>query len=59
MLSLKLNDRVVATGTAPGLLPRQPAENFCLGFDDGKPVARYSTTDRFAGTLRNLRVSIP
>ncbi len=58
-LSLKLNDMLVATGTAPGLLPRQPAENFCVGFDDGKPVARYTTTDVLVGVLRGLHVTIP
>ncbi|MCL2104139.1 MAG: hypothetical protein FWH21_03675 [Kiritimatiellaeota bacterium] len=24
-----------------GLIPRQPAENFCVGLDDGRPVANY------------------
>ena len=29
-------------GKAPGPVPRQPAEDFCVGHDNGQPVAKLS-----------------
>ena len=58
-MTLTLNDAVVATGKAAGLIPRQPQEDFCVGFDSAKPVTAYSSNERLRGTLKNLRISSP
>jgi arylsulfatase A-like enzyme len=58
-MTLTLNDAVVATGKAPSLLQRQPAEDFCVGHDNAKPVTEYAAKDPFKGTIRSLKVSTP
>ena len=58
-MTLTLDDKVVATGQAPDLLPRQPTENFCVGHDDGKPATVYSSAVPFKGTIKGLKVTAP
>ena len=58
-MMLTINDAVVATGRAAGLLQRQPAEDFCVGYDNAKPVTEYASKDPFKGAIRNLKVSTP
>jgi len=58
-MTLTLNDAVVATGKAPGLIPRQPQEDFSVGFDSAKPVTSYATNAAFKGTIKNLKVTTP
>lgn len=59
ILSLKVGEQAVVTGEAPRLIPRQPQEAFCLGHDDGQPVARYSNGKPFQGKIVDLKVTIP
>ena len=59
MMTLALNDTTVATGKAPGLLPRQPAEDFCVGHDNGKPGTAYAANERFKGVIKGLKVTTP
>jgi arylsulfatase A len=56
-MTLLINGKKVAEGKAAGLLPVQPAENFCVGFDDKEPVADYGKPARFKGSIENLKVS--
>ena len=51
-------DGVVAKGNAAGLIPNQPQESLCVGFDDGAPVANYKgkATDAFQGRILELKV---
>jgi arylsulfatase A-like enzyme len=56
-MRLAINGKEVASGKAPGLLHRQPAENFCVGFDDAVPVADYGGKMKFEGAIRNLKVT--
>jgi hypothetical protein len=58
-LSLTVNDAAPVRGQAPGLIPRQPAENFCLGHDDAQPVATYTGRENFAGTIQRLQFITP
>jgi len=58
-ISLTVGEQAVVTGKAPGLIPRQPAEDFCLGHDNGQPVANYSKGKPFEGKITELKVTIP
>jgi arylsulfatase A len=48
-----------ATGKAKGTLPRQPAEDFCVGHDNGKPVGLYGKLIVLQGTVSGLNVTTP
>ncbi len=43
-----------ATGKAKGVLPRQPAEDFCVGHDNGKPVGIYVPAPPLQGAITEL-----
>jgi arylsulfatase A len=58
-MTLTVNDKPSTMGKAPGLIKRQPQENFCVGFDDGKPVTTYSGKERFKGKLAALSITTP
>ncbi len=55
-LTLAVNGRLVATGKASGVIPAQPQEDFCVGFDNGRPVGDYNGKAHFRGTIANLKV---
>ena len=48
-----------ATGKAKGVLPRQPAEDFCVGHDNGKPVGLYGKHIALQGMISGLSVTTP
>lgn len=58
-MGLAVNGQTVASGQAPRLLPRQPAEDFCVGHDNAQPVTAYTAKEPFAGTLTELKVGMP
>lgn len=58
-MTLTLNDKIVATGKAGGLIPRHPAEEFCVGYDSSKPVTAYATNALFKGVFKGLKVTPP
>jgi arylsulfatase A-like enzyme len=47
------------TGKAKGALPRQPAEDFCVGHDNGRPVGLYGKPDALQGSVTGLSVTTP
>ena len=47
------------TGKAKGTLPRQPAEDFCVGHDNGKPVGLYGEPKPLQGAVAGLAVTTP
>ncbi len=56
-MTLSLNGQLVAEGRASSLIPRQPEEDFCVGHDNGNPVASYDgPDDRFAGEVTRIQV---
>jgi len=55
-LSLAVGGQSVAKGKASGVIPAQPHEDFCVGFDNGRPVGDYDGKARFRGTIANLKV---
>lgn len=57
-MALVVGEQPAVTARAPGLIPRQPAEQFSVGFDRGNPVAVYSKGSRFSGTIKNLKVVV-
>ena len=59
-MTLTVGDQPAATGKAPSLIPRQPAEDFCVGHDNAQPVAAYSNKGAaFRGTITDLKVTSP
>jgi hypothetical protein len=56
-LSLAVDGKTVASGKAAGVIPAQPHEDFCVGFDNGRPVGDYDGKAHFRGTISNLRVT--
>jgi arylsulfatase A-like enzyme len=48
-----------ATGKAKGALPRQPAEDFCVGHDTAKPVGVYGKPVALQGSISGLSVTSP
>ncbi|MFM8272869.1 MAG: sulfatase-like hydrolase/transferase [Gemmata sp.] len=58
-VTLTVGEQAAVKGKAPGLIPRQPAEAFCLGHDSGQPVANYSKGKPFAGKVADLKVTTP
>ena len=58
-MSLIVNDQPAVTGKAPRLIPRQPAEDFCLGHDNGRPVATYSSSAPLKGNVTGLKITTP
>ncbi|MBI3875874.1 MAG: sulfatase-like hydrolase/transferase [Verrucomicrobia bacterium] len=58
-MTLKVGDQSVVTGKSPKLLTRQPAEDFCLGHDNGRPVPDYTGQGPFRGSITNLKISTP
>jgi arylsulfatase A len=58
-MTLAVNDHIVATGKAPGLLSRQPQEDFCVGHDNQKPVTHYSAHQPFVGSITQLKIATP
>jgi arylsulfatase A len=55
-MTLTVNDQVVATGQAKGLVGHQPQEDFCVGFDNAKPVAVYNGKGRFEGRIASISI---
>ena len=47
------------TGKAKGTLPRQPAEDCCVGHDNGKPVGLYGELKPLQGAVSGLAVTTP
>ena len=58
-LTLAVGEQAVVNGKAPGPVPRQPAEDFCVGHDNGQPVANYSKGNPFEGKITDLKVTSP
>lgn len=56
-LTLLIDGKPAATGKAPSLISRQPAENLALGHDDGASVANYQSAAAFEGTITNLKIT--
>jgi arylsulfatase A len=46
-------------GKAKGVLPRQPAEDFCVGHDNGKAVGLYGELKPLQGAVSGLAISTP
>jgi hypothetical protein len=58
-MTLTVGGQAAATAMAPGLISRQPGEEFCVGHDNGQPVAKYGDVKPFAGKITELKVTTP
>jgi arylsulfatase A-like enzyme len=58
-ITLTVGDQAAVTGKAAGPIPRQPQEDFCVGHDNGQPVASYHKPEPFKGSITGLKVSTP
>jgi arylsulfatase A len=57
-MTLAIDGKIVATGKAGGLITRQPAEDFCVGFDNGHPVVDYGRDSKFEGNIFGIKVEV-
>jgi arylsulfatase A-like enzyme len=55
-MTLMVDGKTAASGKAPGLITVQPQEDFCVGFDNGKPVGDYDGKAHFRGSISQLKV---
>ena len=58
-MKLVVAGQEAVTGKAKGQLPRQPAEDFCVGHDNGKPVGVYGKLIALQGAVSGLNVTTP
>ena len=58
-MKLVVAGQEAATGKVKGVLPRQPAEDFCIGHDNGKPVGLYGKLIALQGMISGLSVTTP
>ncbi len=58
-MKLVVAGQAAVTGKAKGTLPRQPAEDFCVGHDNGKPVGLYGESKPLQGAVAGLAVTTP
>jgi arylsulfatase A-like enzyme len=58
-MKLSVVGQDAVTGKAKGALPRQPAEDFCVGHDNGKPVGVYGKLIVLQGAISGLSVTSP
>ena len=57
-MTLLINEQVIVTGKAKDLIANQPAEDFCVGFDNKMPVGAYDGARHWQGAIENLRVTV-
>jgi len=59
-MTLAVNNKISANGSAGGVVAEQPKEAMCVGFDSGAPVANYKqkATEPFQGELKGLSVMV-
>jgi len=58
-MKLSVVGQDAVTGKAKGTLPRQPAEDFCIGNDTAKPVGLYGKLIVLQGAISGLSVTTP
>ncbi len=58
-MKLVVAGQEAVTGKAKGVLPRQPAEDFCVGHDNGKFVGTYAKPVALQGAVTGLAVTSP
>ena len=58
-MKLSVVGQDVVSGMAKGALPRQPAEDFCVGHDTAKAVGLYGKLIVLQGTVSGLSVTTP
>jgi arylsulfatase A-like enzyme len=58
-MTLTVGEQPVVKGKAPGPIPQQPQEDFCLGHDNGQPIATYGKVKPFQGKITELKVVTP
>ena len=58
-MNLVVPGQEAVTGKAKGVLPRQPAEDFCVGHDNAKLVGLYGELKPLQGAVSGLAVTTP
>jgi arylsulfatase A-like enzyme len=58
-MKLVVAGQEAVTGKAKGVLPRQPAEDFCVGHDNAKLVGLYGELKPLQGAVSGLAVTTP
>ena len=57
-MTLHVDDMLAATGTAPGPIPGRPTDGLRVGSDGGSHVGDYGASNRFAGRIRSVRITV-
>ena len=57
-LRLSVNQNEAVTVSSRGLLPSHPAEDFCVGHDNGNPLDEQAPRGRFNGKISSLSVAV-
>ncbi len=55
---LAINERQVAAGQAPGLIPAQPNDGLSVGNDAASLVGEYEGANEFSGKILNVRLNV-
>ncbi|MFM2212122.1 MAG: hypothetical protein RL639_1316 [Verrucomicrobiota bacterium] len=58
-MKLAVAGQDAVAGKAKGVLPRQPAEDFCVGHDNGKPVGLCGELKPLQGAVSGLALTTP
>jgi arylsulfatase len=58
-MALSINGQSVATGTAPGLITKQPQDPLSVGEDTLTAVGDYTAPNPLKGTVQNVRINQP
>jgi arylsulfatase A len=57
-MMLSVDGQEAANGQAKGVISKQPSEDFCVGFDDARPVADYVVNKLPSGKISGVAVAI-
>jgi len=57
-MTLRLNGKLAAQGSAGGIITSQPRESFCVGHDDRIPVGAYDGKVKFDGSIEKLAIEV-
>ena len=59
VMKLVVAGQDAVTAKAKGVLPRQPAEDFCVGHDNGKAVGLYGELNLLQGSVSGFAITTP
>ncbi len=58
-MALSINEQIVTSGKAAGLIPQQPIDDLSIGEDTKTAVGDYESPNKLKGTVSNVRIGSP